>query len=164
MVDPDLAAVVEHSGGSYPVVAGWGVIERLGDKFVDLGIAGPVYIITDENVMHPYGRAAQWALQRSGIAAHCFIIPAGETSKNFGLAQAIYEWLVGLKAERGHAIVAVGGGVVGDLAGFVASTFIVSSLAIGQSLIELILIVTVAFDEHAVEGSGSVISYSKVTI
>ena len=124
MVDPDLAAVVEHSGGSYPVVAGWGVIERLGDKFVDLGIAGPVYIITDENVMHPYGRAAQWALQRSGIAAHCFIIPAGETSKNFGLAQAIYEWLVGLKAERGHAIVAVGGGVVGDLAGFVASTFL----------------------------------------
>ena len=74
--------------------------------------------------MHPYGRAAQWALQRSGIAAHCFIIPAGETSKNFGLAQAIYEWLVGLKAERGHAIVAVGGGVVGDLAGFVASTFL----------------------------------------
>ena len=124
MVDPDLAAVVEHAGGSYPVVAGWGVIERLGDKFADLGISGPVYIITDENVMQPYGRAAQWALQRSGIAAHCFIIPAGETSKNFGLAQSIYEWLVGLKAERGHAIVAVGGGVVGDLAGFVASTFL----------------------------------------
>ncbi len=124
MVDPDLAAVVDHAGGSYPVVAGWGVIERLGDKFVDLGITGPVYIITDANVMHPYGRAAQWALQKSGIAAHCFIIPAGETSKNFGLAQAIYEWLVGLKAERGHAIVAVGGGVVGDLAGFVAATFL----------------------------------------
>ena len=45
MLDPALAAVVEHSGGSYPVVAGWGVIERLGDKFVDLGIAGPVYIL-----------------------------------------------------------------------------------------------------------------------
>ena len=124
MADPDLAAVVNHSGGSYPVVAGWGVIERLGDKFVELGIQGPVYIITDENVMQLYGRAAQWSLQRSGIAAHCFIIPAGESSKNFKLAQAIYEWLVSLKAERGHAIVAVGGGVVGDLAGFVAATFL----------------------------------------
>ena len=59
-----------------------------------------------------------------GVKAHCFIIPPGEPSKNFNLAQAIYQWLVGLKAERGQAIIAVGGGVVGDLAGFVAATFL----------------------------------------
>ena len=47
--NPDLAATVYHSGGSYPVVAGWGVIDRLGDWHLeDLGIGGPVYIITDE--------------------------------------------------------------------------------------------------------------------
>ena len=66
----------------------------------------------------------QRALQKTGIAAHCFIIPNGESSKNFELAQAIYDWLVGLRAERGQAIIAVGGGVVGDLAGFVAATFL----------------------------------------
>jgi 3-dehydroquinate synthase len=124
MADADLAANVHHSGGSYPVVAGWGVIDRLGEKLVELGVKSPAYIITDENVMRPYGRAAQWSLQRSGIAAHCFIIPPGEPSKSFELAQAIYQWLVGLKAERGQAIIAVGGGVVGDLAGFVAATFL----------------------------------------
>ena len=124
MADPDLAATVHHSGGSYPVIAGWGVIDRLGESLLELGVEGPVYIITDGNVMQPYGRAAQWALQRSGIAAHCFIIPPGEPSKSFELAQAIYQWLVGLKAERGQAIIAVGGGVVGDLAGFVAATFL----------------------------------------
>lgn len=124
MADTDLAATVHHSGGSYPVVAGWGVIDRLGERLAELGIKSPAYIITDENVMNPYGRAAQRSLQRSGIAAHCFIIPPGEPSKNFQLAQHIYEWLVGLKAERGQAIIAVGGGVVGDLAGFVASTFL----------------------------------------
>ena len=124
MADPDLAATVHHSGGSYPVVAGWGTIERLGEIFQEMGVKSPVYIITDANVMSPYGRQAQWALQRSGIAAHCFIIPPGEPSKSFQLAQAVYQWLVGLKAERGQAIVAVGGGVVGDLAGFVAATFL----------------------------------------
>jgi 3-dehydroquinate synthase len=124
MVDPDLAAVLHHSGGSYPVVAGWGIIDQLGQRLLELGVKSPAYIITDDNVMRRHGRAAQWSLQRSGIAAHCFIIPPGEPSKSFHLAQAIYEWLVGLKAERGQAIIAVGGGVVGDLAGFVAATFL----------------------------------------
>ena len=124
MTNPDQAATVHHSGGSYPVIAGWGVIDRLGEHVKELGLGNTAYIITDENVMRPYGRNAQWALQRAGIAAHCFVIPAGETSKSFRQAQEIYEWLVGLKAERGHSIIAIGGGVSGDLGGFIASTFL----------------------------------------
>ena len=124
MAQTDLAATVHHSGGSYPVIADWGVIDRLGDYINDLELGKTVYIITDENVMRPYGRNAQWALQRAGIAAHCFVIPPGETSKSFQLAQEIYEWLVGLKAERGQPIIAIGGGVSGDLGGFIASTFL----------------------------------------
>ena len=110
MTNADLAATVHHSGGSYPVVAGWGVIDRLGEYIAGLGLGNTAYIITDDNVMRPYGRSAQWALQRAGIAAHCFIIPSGETSKSFQQAQEIYEWLVGLKAERGQPIIAIGGG------------------------------------------------------
>ena len=124
MADPDLAAEVHHSGGSYPIVAGWGIIDSLGRRLEELGIKGTAYIITDENVMNPYGRKVQLALQRASIAAHCFIIPAGEPSKSFELAQAIFHWLVERRAERGQAIIAVGGGVVGDLAGFVAATFL----------------------------------------
>ena len=124
MSDPNLAATVHHAGGSYPVIAGWGIIDQLGDRLIELGLGGPAYIITDENLMNRYGRRAQRALQRRGIAAHCFIIPPGEPSKTNALAQSIYEWLVGLRAERGHPILAVGGGVVGDLAGYVAATFL----------------------------------------
>ena len=124
MTDPDLAATVTHSGGSYPVIAGWGVLDDLGRRFLDLGLNGPAYVITDSNVMNPYGRTVQRALQSAGIAAHCFIIPAGETSKSFQLAQAVYDWLVERRAERRHVIVAVGGGVAGDLAGFVAATYL----------------------------------------
>ena len=124
MADIDLAAEVHHAGGSYPVVAGWGLIDSLGDRFTDLGLTNTAYIISDSNVMNLYGRNVQRALQKRGIAAHCFIIPAGETSKSFDLAQAIYTWLAGLKAERGHTIVSVGGGVAGDLGGFVAATYL----------------------------------------
>ena len=124
MADSDLAAVVHHSGGEYPVVAGWGIIDNLGGRLTGLGIKGPAYIITDSRVMNPYGREVQRSLQRAGIASHCFIIPSGEPSKSFNVAQGIYDWLVGLRAERGQPIMAVGGGVTGDLAGFVAATYL----------------------------------------
>ena len=124
MTDPNLAATVHHSGGSYPVVAGWDILDGLGERLADVGVQGAAYIITDDNVMNPYGRRVQRALQAAGIAAHCFIIPAGESSKSFELAQAIYHWLAERKAERGHAIVSVGGGVPGDLGGFVAATYL----------------------------------------
>ena len=124
MPDADLAAEVHHSGGSYPVVAGWGIIDSLGGRFTDLGLTNTAYIITDSNVMNLYARNVQRALQKRGIPAHCFIIPAGETSKSFELAQGIYNWLAGLKAERGHTIISVGGGVAGDLGGFIAATYL----------------------------------------
>lgn len=119
-----LAATVNHSSGSYPIKVGWGIIEDLGDIIQGLGLSGPVYIISDSNVMNPYGRQVQWALQKSGIKAHSFVFPAGEQSKNQNSANEIYKWLVERKAERRHLIIAVGGGVVGDLAGYVAATFL----------------------------------------
>ena len=124
MNDTNLAAVVTHSGGSYPVLVGFGLLDQLGEQVAKLGITGPVYIISDDRVFNPYGRRAQRSLERCNISAHCFIIPAGENSKNLELAEAIYAWLAGRRAERGHAVIAVGGGVVGDLAGFAAATFI----------------------------------------
>ena len=124
MVASDLAAVVHHSGGEYPVVAGWGVINNLGNRLTDLGIKGPAYIITDSGVMNPYGRMVQRSLQKAGIGAHCFIMPSGEPSKSFNVAQGIYDWLVSMRAERGQPIIAVGGGMAGDLAGFVAATYL----------------------------------------
>ena len=124
MTDPNLAATVHHSGGSYPVIAGWDILDDLGERLADVGVRGAAYIITDDNVMNPYGRRVQRSLQAAGVPAHCFIIPSGETSKSFELAQAIYVWLAERKAERGHTIVSVGGGVPGDLGGFVAATYL----------------------------------------
>ena len=122
--DPELAAVVTHSRGSCPIRVGWGLLDRVGEQFRKAGIHGPVYIISDDNVFPLYGRQVQRSLQRAEIEAHCFIIPAGEESKSWAMADAIYHWLASRRAERRHTILAVGGGVVGDLAGFVAATYL----------------------------------------
>ncbi len=122
--DPELAAVVTHSRGSCPIRVGWGLLDRIGERFLESGIDGPVYVITDDNVFPLYGRQVQRSLQRAEIEAHCFIIPAGEESKSWQMADAIYHWLASRRAERRHTILAVGGGVVGDLAGFVAATYL----------------------------------------
>ena len=124
MAESDIAATVHHSGGSYPVVAGRGVLEQLGPRLQALGVTGTAYIISDENVFRTYGRKAQHSLEAAGIAAHSYSIPPGEESKSLALAEDIYAWLADLRSERRHAIIALGGGVVGDLGGFVASTFL----------------------------------------
>lgn len=121
----DLAAVVTHSGGEYPIWVGWGLIEEIGERVKSVMEPAPqvAYIISDHGVYHQ-ARRAQWALEGAGIAAHLFFMPNGEQHKTLETVQHVYRWLADRKAERGHLIVAVGGGVVGDLAGLVAATYL----------------------------------------
>ena len=123
MDDPDLAAEVRTSAGDYPLWVGWQLIDEVGERIRRIMDPGVAYIITDEGV-YRQARRAQNSLEMSGIAAHLFVMPSGEQSKTLATAQHIYTWLAGLKAERGHLVLAVGGGVVGDLAGFVAATYL----------------------------------------
>ena len=123
LAEPELAAEVRTSSVDYPLWVGWEIIEEIGER-VQRVLDPPVaYVITDEGV-YRQARRAQNALEKSGIPTHLFIIPAGEQSKTLETVQHIYTWLAGLKAERGHLILAVGGGVVGDLAGYVAATYL----------------------------------------
>lgn len=123
MNDVDVVSVVNAESGSYPIVVGWNILEdQLGRRVHDLGIKGRAHIICDSNVVHPYGRAAQKSLHNAGIDMTLFTFPAGELSKNLKTVETIYEWLISKRVERGDVVVAVGGGVVGDIAGFVAST------------------------------------------
>ena len=123
--DPDLAATVTVEQGAYPVFVGWGTLERqLGQRLAESGFQARAHIICDTNVVHPYGRAAQRSLHAADIEMGLFTFPAGEASKSLETATVLYEWLAEHRVERGDVIVAVGGGVVGDLAGYVAATFL----------------------------------------
>ncbi len=108
----------------YPVFFGWGLLDSLGEKMRRVGLCGVANIISDEQVFLLYGNRAVKALEGAGFAVGSMMVPAGEGTKTIETAIKLYDWLVGRHAERNHAIVALGGGMVGDLAGFVAATFL----------------------------------------
>ncbi len=88
------------------------------------GLSGRAFIIADQ-ALFPVGvRRAQEALEVGGFAANVLTVPSGEQTKSLDTARKIYEWLAGQHAERRDAVVALGGGVTGDLAGFVAATWL----------------------------------------
>jgi len=121
---PGAACVVRTSSATYPVFVSWGALPDLGHHMAEADLAGRAYLISDSMVHACWGAAAEEALQAAGLRVACHVVPAGETSKSLETAAAIYDWLVSQRAERGEAIVALGGGMVCDLAGFVAATFV----------------------------------------
>lgn len=134
------AFVVEAASASYPVFVDWGILDDLGTYLLGAEIRGPVYVITDSKVSELHGRHVEEALERSGIEVHSFTVPAGEASKTLATTGDIYTWLAERRCERGHAIIALGGGMVGDLAGFVAATFLrgVSVVQVPTSLAAMV--------------------------
>jgi shikimate kinase/3-dehydroquinate synthase len=119
----DLAAIVHSSVGPCPIYLGAGLLGTLGERCRAAGLRSTAYLFTDTNVAKRHAAQAQAALEEAGIKVHTRAIPAGEASKNLDEAARCYAWLAERRAERGHFIVAVGGGVVGDVAGFVAATY-----------------------------------------
>lgn len=83
-----------------------------------------IALVTDENVAALHVDPIRTALEAKNKIARVHVIPAGETSKSLGQASRLYDALLVQELDRNDAVVAVGGGVVGDLAGFVASTFL----------------------------------------
>ena len=116
--------LVKAPSARYDVVVEWGALDRLGELMRDAGLSGSAYLVSDSEVLPRHGDRALLSLRQAGFQADAFAIPAGEASKSLDVAATVYDWLVAHRAERGHTIVALGGGVAGDLAGFVAATYL----------------------------------------
>ena len=80
-------------------------------------------IVADASVQNPHGAAVQKSLEAAGAEVRTAIVPSGEQSKSYAQMQLLYDQLVDMAADRRTIVVAVGGGVTGDLAGFVAATY-----------------------------------------
>jgi 3-dehydroquinate synthase len=119
----DATCVVRAASAIYPVFVSWGALPDLGRRLSEAGLGGRAFLIADANVHERWGAAAEESLRSAGFGVASYLVPAGEASKSLETAAAIYDWLVAQRAERGEAIVALGGGMVCDLAGFVAATF-----------------------------------------
>jgi 3-dehydroquinate synthase len=109
---------------SYPILIGENLLTRLGSECSQLSLGSQCAVISDHNVAPLYAKATLKSLQRSGFNPVLMTVPAGETAKSLKSVQLCYDQLAKHRLERKSFIVALGGGVVGDLAGFVAATYL----------------------------------------
>jgi 3-dehydroquinate synthase len=106
---------------SYEIVIGRGQLTALGKKVAALRPSARAAIISDETVARHHLPATEAALAAAGISATSLTVPPGEGSKSFAVLERVCETLIEWRIERGDLVVALGGGVVGDLAGFAAA-------------------------------------------
>jgi len=115
--------IVELGPDTYPIYVGSNCLDRLADAFLRHCRCRRAVIITDDNVNKCYGPRVKDILIAGGIETNIISIPPGESSKYLPTLQKVYDQLFDFSVERSDAIVALGGGVVGDLAGFAAACF-----------------------------------------
>ncbi len=108
---------------SYQIEIGTGLLERCGEKIASLVKGRQAAVVTDSNVGPLYSAMVQKSLEQQGFAVTVVTIPAGEGSKSWQQAEQILTVLLEHRFHRDACVIALGGGVVGDLAGFVASVY-----------------------------------------
>ena len=116
--------VTVNATRSYDILIGSGLLPALGPQVQKLGKAATVCIVSDSNVWPFYGETALKSLKDAGLEAISFIFPAGESSKSGTTFLNLLNFLAEHKLTRSDLIVALGGGVVGDLAGFAAASYL----------------------------------------
>jgi len=109
---------------SYSILIGGGLLARLGAECARLKLGRRCAVITDENVARRFATAALKSLRAAGFDPVLVRVPAGETAKSLRVVSSCYDRLAAHRLERRSFIVALGGGVVGDLAGFIAATYL----------------------------------------
>ncbi len=108
---------------SYEIEIGTHNLDTLGDRAESWCQLSHAVVITDEHVEKPHGQQAAESLASLGASVDLLVIEAGEQAKSLESAAGLWDQLLEMGTDRKTVIVAVGGGVVGDLAGFVAATF-----------------------------------------
>ena len=109
---------------SYSIVIGPRLMASLGARCAELGLGKRCALITDTNVGQRYADTCVKSLKKAGFDAVVITVPAGEKSKSMSQVAKAYDLLSTHRLERKSFVVALGGGVVGDLAGFVAATYL----------------------------------------
>jgi len=123
---PPRTIEVALSANPYPVVIGRGVLADLGSLVLERGVrpGTRVLVVTNPVVSGHYGQTVLAGLQQAGLEASELVIEAGEDQKTPATVGLIHDACLERRLERGSLIVALGGGVVGDMAGFAAATWL----------------------------------------
>ena len=111
---------VDLSGRAYDIVVGTGVLALAGREIAALKRAKRTFIVADDHTARLHLGALTRSLDAAGLAHMVAVLPPGEASKSFGVLEQLVSQMLEAKVERGDLVIALGGGVIGDLAGFAA--------------------------------------------
>ncbi len=114
---------VHLSDSPYNVVIGDDALDRTGELAGSVHKPGKVAVVTDSNVAPLYADRVLTSLTRAGFAPSLIVVPSGETSKCLAGIEMICDAMISAGLDRGALLIALGGGVVGDLAGFAAAVY-----------------------------------------
>jgi 3-dehydroquinate synthase len=120
-----MSTIIPVSGpgfAPYDVVVGRGLLGQLGERAAPM-LGGRTVIVTDKTVAALHGPAAMASLEAAGVRARLLAVPAGESSKSFTELERVIDRLLAFGLDRRDVIIALGGGVVGDLAGLAAALY-----------------------------------------
>ncbi len=109
---------------SHDIVIGPGSLHRIGQHLQSLGLSGKVGVVTNPTLARLYGASLKKAIVKAGFTCHMISIPEGERAKTFRWVSYIVDELVKHRFERRSTLVALGGGVIGDITGFAASMYL----------------------------------------
>ncbi|QNT79562.1 3-dehydroquinate synthase [Entomobacter blattae] len=113
---------VKLSAHEYPILIGQNLLEQAANLLPESILGKKVFIVSDENVAHHHLPLLENSLKNKGVDYEVFRIPPGEHSKSFSRYESLTTAILEKGVERRTALIALGGGVVGDLAGFCAAT------------------------------------------
>lgn len=108
---------------SYSIVVEPGALGTVGPRLRDVGVGSRAVLVTDSSVMQLHGAAVTKSLEGAGFTVTVVEVPQGESAKTFTVAQRCWDRLLDAAVDRTSTVLALGGGAVGDLAGFVAATY-----------------------------------------
>jgi len=116
--------IVDLGDRSYPIRIGSRILDSLGEAYVDIGLAGRCLVVSDENVAPLYAQRICRSLEKAGFITNLEVLPAGEKTKCHEQLIHLYSKAAEMGLDRGHFMVALGGGVIGDLTGFAAASWL----------------------------------------
>ncbi|MFQ5692652.1 MAG: 3-dehydroquinate synthase [Nitrospinota bacterium] len=128
---------VRLGGRAHPILIGPGLLDRVGRLMADRGLTGKAWVLTNPTVGALYADRLAKSLDRAGIRHARFDLPDGEAHKTLAWCARAYRAMVRAGLDRGGSVVALGGGVVGDVGGFLAATYLrgVAAVQVPTSLI-----------------------------
>ena len=108
---------------SYPIIVGAGALRAVGRKLSELAVGRRAALVSDRSAMSLYGATVIESLHAAGFSVTEIIVPEGETAKTLAVAERCWDECLAAGLDRTSALLALGGGAVGDLTGFVAATY-----------------------------------------